>query len=93
MARHVSKLHLAVPVVAVGDDPAALRRMALYFGVIPENLDCRTVDKMRAVVDQHVRERGVLEPGDRVVLVGGTPTLEADPSTTIAIHTITGEEG
>jgi pyruvate kinase len=93
MARHVSKLHLAVPVVAVGDDPAALRRMALYFGVIPENLDCRTVDKMRAVVDQHERERGVLEPGDRVVLVGGTPALEADPSTTIAIHTITGEEG
>jgi len=61
--------------------------------VIPENLGCRTVDKMRAVVDQHVLERRVLAPGDRVVLVGGTPTLEEDPSTTIAIHTITGEEG
>jgi pyruvate kinase len=93
MARHVSKLHLAVPVIAVGDVPGALRRMALYFGVIPENLDCRTVEKMRAVVDEHVLERRVLAPGDRVVLVGGTPTLEADPSTTIAIHTIPAEEG
>ncbi len=91
MARYVSKLHLPVPVLAMADDEEALRRMALYFGVIPNDLGCRTVEAMRAAVEQRAPEQGGLRAGDRVLLVGGTPSLDADPSTTIAIHTVGGQ--
>jgi pyruvate kinase len=88
MARHLSKLHSPVPIIALGDNAAALRRMVLYFGVIPTNLKCHTVDSMRGFVDRRAKELGPLEAGDRVLLVAGTPSREPKPSTTIAIHTV-----
>ena len=91
MARFISKLHLGVPVIALGDDEEALRRMALYFGVVPGDIGSRTVDAMRDAVEERAGESEALRTGDRVLLVGGTPSPDAAPSTTIAIHTIGGQ--
>ena len=69
----VSKHRSYVPVVGVSDSEAALRKMCLYWGVVP--LAGAPVDDGAKLLE-HVIERGRaaghLSPGDRVVLVYGT---------------------
>jgi pyruvate kinase len=62
-----------VPTVGVSDSPATLRRMCLYWGMIPM-AGAPTVesDALLEHVTDWARARGVLESGDRIVLVAGT---------------------
>ncbi|MGD9721798.1 MAG: pyruvate kinase [Pirellulales bacterium] len=61
-----------VPTVGISDAPEALRRMCLYWGVIPlVGMPTSSDDEMlKAVTTWGVRQR-MLTSGDRVVLVGG----------------------
>ncbi len=69
----MAKNHRFVPTLGVSDSPATLRRMCLYWGVIP--LAGAPVDDSAALL-RHVTELGrradLLHNGDRVVLVAGT---------------------
>ena len=62
-----------VPTLGVSDSPATLRRMCLYWGVIPL-AGAPTSDP--AALLRHVtdlgRAAGLLHPGDRIVLIAGT---------------------
>jgi len=72
-ALSLSKNRHYVPTVGVSDSEATLRRMCLYWGVIPIR-GAPTGDNRRLlefVVDRG-RSAGVLDHGDRVVLVTGT---------------------
>lgn len=69
----ISKNRHFVPTVGVSDSEASLRRMCLYWGVIPMP-GAPTDDNSQLL--QYVIDRGHaaghLSPGDRVVLVAGT---------------------
>lgn len=72
-ALRVSKNRNFVPTIGVSNSEATLRRMCLYWGIIP--LAGPADDDPRTLME-HVtklaRETGYVETGDRVVLVGGT---------------------
>lgn len=62
-----------IPTVAVSDCQQTLRQMCLYWGIhplpgAPEDLDQQLV----SFISRWGQEQGQLQPGDRVVLVGGT---------------------
>ena len=62
-----------IPTVAVSNCQQTLRQMCLYWGIhplpgAPENLDQHLV----SFISRWGQEQGQLQPGDRVVLVGGT---------------------
>ncbi|MBN1911303.1 MAG: pyruvate kinase [Pirellulales bacterium] len=74
-ALRMSKNRHFVPTVGVSDSESTLRRMCLYWGVIP--LSGAPTDDPAALM-QHVisqgRSAGYLASGDRIVLLAGTGT-------------------
>jgi len=72
-ALSLSKYRNFVPTVGASDSEATLRRMCLYWGVIPV-AGAPTADSaalLRFVLDRG-RAAGHLEPGDRIVLLTGS---------------------
>ena len=72
-ALSMAKNHRFVPTLGVSDSPTTLRRMCLYWGVIP--LAGAPTDDSAALL-RHVtdlgRAEGLLDTGDRIVLIAGT---------------------
>ena len=75
-----------VPTLGVSDSPATLRRMCLYWGVIP--LAGAPVGDSAALLE-HVtamgRASGLLNAGDRIVLIAGTG-LSVTAHNMIVVH-------
>ncbi|MFZ5831072.1 MAG: pyruvate kinase [Planctomycetota bacterium] len=72
-ALRVSKNRQFVPTMGVSDCDRVVRRMCLYWGVLP--IRTPLTDEPRVLLDSIVRcgrDRGWLASGDRVVLVAGT---------------------
>jgi len=72
-ALSLSKNRHIVPTVGVSDSEATLRRMCLYWGVIP--LPGAPIEDSSALLEYVVergRAAGHFAPGDRIVLVSGT---------------------
>jgi pyruvate kinase len=87
-ARIFSKSRFPVPLVALSSDHRALRRMALHFGVIPNEM--APPHDMQALVDgvdQLVRERKFANVGDRIVIVTGAALGTPGTINGIVIHT------
>ena len=73
-ARYLSKNRLPVPILAASDDPVALRRMSVLFGVVPVHLALpEDREAFGRRIDQVVQERRLAEAGDPIVLVAGEP--------------------
>ncbi len=82
----VSKHRNSVFTVGVSDSEATLRRMCLYWGVVP--LPGAPTDdgaKLLRFAVERCRAAGSLASGDRVVLIAGTG-LRASRHNTIAVH-------
>ncbi len=87
-ARCVAESRHFVPVLGLSDSEATLRKMALYWGVLPL-AGAPTADPvatMRFAVDWGTKT-GVLTPGDRVVLVIGTG-ITASNHNAIVVHVV-----
>ena len=87
-ALFVSKNRHFVPVVAVSESQSVLRRMCLYWGVIP--LPGAPIDDSAALLDFVVekgRQAGYLSSGDRVVLVSGSG-ISTSRHNMIVVHEI-----
>lgn len=87
-ALSMAKNHHFVPTLGVSDSPATLRRMCLYWGVIP--LAGAPTDDSTALlkyVTQLGRQENLLRPGDRVVFISGTG-LAATRHNMILLHEI-----
>ncbi|QDT38673.1 pyruvate kinase [Stratiformator vulcanicus] len=70
----VSKYRASFPILAVTDNAAIARRMALYWGVIPavsEAVNERQSELMRIVIDW-AKQHGIVKSGDHAVMVGST---------------------
>jgi pyruvate kinase len=73
-ARLLSHFRPRVPVVAYSPDQATRRRCALYWGVVPAIMEpMRNADLMAEAVAERLVASGHCAPGDRLVLVHGSP--------------------
>jgi pyruvate kinase len=87
-ALEVSKYHHFVSMMGVSDSEATLRRMCLYWGVIPLS-GAPTGDGaalMQFIVGRG-RSAGYLAAGDRIVLVSGTG-LASTRHNMIVVHEV-----
>ncbi len=88
--RMLSKNRLPCPILGLSSDEAAVRRMALYYGVsarlispVPEH----TRDVL-AQAEQFARELGLAGQGDRVVVLSGRPIGAPNATNTLVVHTV-----
>lgn len=86
-ARHLSQNRLRRPILAISSSRAALRQMALHFGVHPIHMD-RPADTPAFLsnVDALLLQAGWAEPGDALVIVKGEPLGLPGVTNQILIH-------
>ncbi len=88
-ARIFSKSRFPVPIVALSSDHRALRRMALHFGVLPQELlPPANMDRLVRDVDELVRRRKFARVGDRIVIVAGASLGTPGTLNGILVHTV-----
>jgi len=69
----VSALRNFVPTVGVSDQDHTLRRMCLFWGVMPlRGMPAQDMGALMRYVDQWGTGQQMLTPGDRIVIVGGS---------------------
>ena len=88
-ARMFAKQRLACPILALSPEPAAVRRMCLYYGVVP--VATGTYDHTRQVLEAAstvAKDKGLARPGDRIVIVSGRPLGSTGNTNTLVIHTV-----
>jgi pyruvate kinase len=72
-ARFLSKLRPPCPIIALTFDSAVARRMALYWGVSPVQIRfAPDTDAMLESGEREMLRRGLVERGDRIVVVAGS---------------------
>ena len=88
-ARYISKHRFGVPVVALSTDPAAVRRMALYFGIIPLQATIPGhFDDLPLLVDEICETHKLAEPGERAVICAGAPLGIVGVTNSLSVHTV-----
>ena len=86
-ARLVSKFRPATPILAVTPHLAVARRLALYWGVEPRRSDrAETTDEMLAAVDRALLEEGLVERGDPLAVLAGTPVARTGTTNLLKLH-------
>jgi pyruvate kinase len=88
-ARVFSKSHFHVPIVALSGDHRALRRMALHYGVIPQEMQ-PPGDTIELVgdVDAMVQSRAFAKRGQRIVIVAGSSLGTPGVMNSVILHTL-----
>lgn len=75
-ARVLSKLHETIVAVGVSDSDATLRRMTLFWGIMPlAGAPVGNGPQLRAFIVEWGRKEGFLRTGDRVVYVTGSEVI------------------
>ena len=86
-ARRVSRLRARIPMVAFTPDEVVRNQLALTWGV--QTYKTATVthtDEMVSQVDQTLRENGLVDAGDRVVIVFGAPVGVPGTTNSLLVH-------
>ena len=88
-ARLLAQRRPQVPVVAFSPDQSIRRRLALLWGVVPRIMEpVRNADLMCEMVSDRLLADGVARPGDRVVIVHGSPMGVPGYTNSIRLHQI-----
>lgn len=88
-ARLISKFRPDTPIMALSPDPAVVRRMKLYRGVIPYQVrKLASTDRMIEEVDRFMVRAGFAKEGDVVVLVAGHPIAAKSRTNFMKLHRI-----
>jgi pyruvate kinase len=88
-ARLFAKLRMGVPILALSSDHRALRRMALHYGVLPQEMPPpQEITGLIAWVDQFVRGKKMAAVGDRIVIVSGLSMSTPGTMNNLVIHTV-----
>jgi pyruvate kinase len=88
-ARIFSKGRFPVPIVALSSDHGALRKMALHFGVIPNEMaPPQNMLDLVHNVDTLVQERKFAALGDRIVIVAGAALGTPGTLNGVILHTV-----
>jgi pyruvate kinase len=84
--RLVSKARPGVPIVAFSPAADALRRLALYWGVVPRPLQVfSNIDSLVGAVTAHLREQEMVSSGERFVMAYGAPVGQRSPTNSIRV--------
>ncbi len=80
-----------VLVVALTTDPEAYHRLNLFWGIQPllTKESPETFDGLVDLATRTVRERGLARPGEKIIVVGGSPAGTAKGANFLKIHAIT----
>jgi len=88
-ARLLARLRPGVPVVAFSPEESINRRLALHWGVVSRVMEpVQDTDRMALLVSRRLLSEAPVVPGDRVVLVFGTPFGIAGTTNSILLHEI-----
>jgi len=88
-ARLLAHYRPHVPIVAFSPDQSIRRRIALYWGVIPKVMvPVKNADLMCELVSGRLEADGLAHPGDRVVVVYGSPMGVPGQTNSIRMHQI-----
>jgi pyruvate kinase len=88
-ARLLSHFRPTMKVIAFSPDQATRRRCALYWGVEPKIMEpVKNADLMAEAVAERLVEDGVARPGERIVLVYGSPMGVPGQTNSIRFHQI-----
>ena len=88
-ARYLSKNRFPMQIVALSTDQAAVRRMSMYYGVLPMRADIpRHFDDLPAMVDELLLSKGWVQSGDRVIIAAGSPLGTAGATNSLSVYTI-----
>ncbi|HWR85149.1 MAG TPA: pyruvate kinase [Rhodoglobus sp.] len=88
-ARRMSRLRFRIPMKAFTPDEAIRRRMALIWGIESFVVDrVNHTDAMYLQVDQILIREGLAEPGDKVVVISGSPPGIPGSTNDIRVHQI-----
>jgi pyruvate kinase len=88
-ARQLARYRPSMPIVAFSPDQSIRRRLALYWGVLAKVMEpVKNADLMVELVAERLVADGVAKPGDRVVLVHGSPLGVPGRTTSIRLHEI-----
>ncbi len=88
-ARLVSRHRPTVPIVGFSPDQEIRRRLALVWGVVPRVMEpVRNTDLVADLVSERLLEEKLCSPGDRIVLVFGSPVGVAGQTNSIRLHEI-----
>ena len=88
-ARRLSRLRSRIPALAFSPDDATAQILSLSWGVQTFVVDMVThTDQMIAMVDQTLSDLKVVEKGDRVVVVAGTPVGVAGTTNMVRVRRI-----
>ncbi len=84
-----SKHHFPVPIIALSSNHRALRRMAIHYGVVPQEMTRPTdMNDLISLVDNFVKEKNYAQAGDRVVVVAGWSPAMPSTMNGIIIHVV-----
>ena len=90
-ARLIAKDRPRVPILAVTPDEAVWRQLALLWGVTPVLCPfAPDTDGMIRLVEEELFRRGLLAPGDLVVILGGMPVATRGMTNFLKIHRLGG---
>jgi pyruvate kinase len=93
-ARRMSRLRSGIPLIAFTPDEKVRNVLALSWGVQAELVaPVKDTDAMVHLVDKTLREKGLGENGDYVVVVAGAPVGVVGSTNSITVHKIGDEAG
>jgi pyruvate kinase len=85
----MAKARPRVPIFAFTPEEKTYTRLALAWGVEPHHIPfVNTVEEMFHCVEAALRDSGMVEPGQQVVLVCGFPLGEMRPPNMALLHTV-----
>jgi pyruvate kinase len=88
-ARVFSKHHFPVPIIALSPDHRSLRRMALHYGVIPQEMSgAPDMTSLIAKVDDFVIAHKYADKGERILIVAGWSPGTPGSMNGLVIHTV-----
>ncbi len=95
-ARYVSQQDFSMPIVAFSSNLRAVRRMALYRGVIPVHSTppaSGRLSEWNEQVDAFLLSNRVVADGAWIVMLAGRPLGQAKRTNTLAVHKVGEREG
>ncbi|WP_084102042.1 pyruvate kinase [Demequina sp. NBRC 110051] len=88
-AVRMARLRPSVPMLAFTPDAKTQKRLALSWGVDARVVDrAETADAMVNMVDKALKDDGLVEDGDYVVVVSGTPVGMPGTTNSVFVHKI-----
>ncbi len=88
-ARRMSRLRFKIPMKAFTPDEAIRRRMSLIWGIESYIVERVThTDAMYKQVDEVLMREGLAEPGDKVVVISGSPPGIPGSTNDLRVHVV-----